>query len=104
MTDNPIGDSTQDFGSTTQFVGTVGTSSSAVPASPGDYISSVIIRCPNQTPVTKTLSWSIDNSTFHVLAVGEFIGLSIKGNKQQVYLKGNVAGVNYEVTMNREPT
>ena len=104
MVEAPIGDSAQDFGSTTQYVGSVGTGSTAVPSSAGYFISSAIIRCPNQTPVTRTLSWSVDNSTFHVLAVGEFIGLSIKGNKTQIYLKGNVASVNYEVVLNREPT
>jgi hypothetical protein len=104
MVERPIGDSSQDIGTTTQFTGSVGTTSAAVPSVAGDFITSAIIRCPNQTPTSRTLSWSVDDITFHVLAVGEFIGLSIKGNKTQIYLKGSVASVDYEVTLNREPT
>lgn len=93
----------QGYGTTTQFAGTVGLSSTAFPSVAGDFISTILIRCPEQTPVTNRLSYSFDNVTFHVLAPGEFIAWSLKGNKTQVYLKGNVAAVSYELTLNREP-
>jgi len=104
MVERPIGDNAQDFGLTEQFAGAVGLSSTALPASPGNPIATCLIRCPNQTPNTKILSYSFDNVTFHTLGPGEFIAWSLKGNLTQIHLKGNVASVNYEVTLNREPT
>jgi hypothetical protein len=104
MAESPIGDNAQDFGLSAQFVGTVGTASTAVPSSAGDPIATVFIRCPSQTPVTRRLLYSFDNVTFQVLSPGEFIAWSLKGNKTQVYIKGNVATVDYEVLVNREPT
>lgn len=104
MAHKPIGDSAQDFGTTLQLAGTVGTTSTAFPSVAGDPIATCLIRCPTQTPNTVTLSYSFDNVTFHVLGVGEYIGWPLKGNVTQVYLKGSVAGVKYELTLNREPT
>lgn len=104
MADKPIGDSAQDFGSTDQYAGTVGLTSIAVPTVAGDPIATCLVRCPAQTPSTVRLSYSFDNVTFHDLSPGEYIGWSPKGNKTQVYLKANAAGVKYEVVLNREPT
>lgn len=104
MVDRPIGDNAQDFGTTTQLTGTVGITAVQVPATAGNPIATALIRCPEQSPVTKRLSWSIDDITYHTLGPGEFIAWSLKGNITQLYLKGSVAGVNYEVVLNREPT
>lgn len=104
MSDNPIGDNVQDIGLTSQYAGAVGVTSTAVPAVSGDFIATALIRCPVQSPNTRRLLYSFDNVTFHTLAPGEYIGWSLKGNKSQVYIKGNVASVDYEITLNREPT
>lgn len=104
MPDRPIGDSAQDFGTTNQYAGTVGLSTTAVPSVAGDPIATCLVRCPAQTPSTIRLFYSFDNATFHELSPGEYIGWSPKGNKTQVYLYANQAGVKYEVTLNREPT
>jgi len=74
MADKPVGDSAQDFGSTTQYTGTVGTTPIQIPGSAGDPIVLALIRCPSQTPNTRRLSWSLDNTTYHVLSPGEYIG------------------------------
>ena len=104
MSDNPIGDSAQDFGATKQFIGSVGTTSTAVPAVAGDFIATALIRCPQQTPNTRILFYSFDNVVFTKLSPGEFIIWPTKGNLTQIFIKGNVASVDYEVILNREPT
>ena len=92
-----------DNGTTTQFASTVGTSATLVPASAGTNISEILIRCStDNSPITKRLLWSLDNVTYHTLAPGEFIGWEPQGTLTQIYLKGNVAAVSYEVIMNRE--
>ena len=104
MTHKPIGDSAQDFGSTSPYTGSVGTTPILVPSVAGDPISLLLVRCKNQTPNTKILQWSVDGVTYHDLAPGEYVGWPPKGNLTQIYLKGTVASVEYEVILNREPT
>lgn len=90
-------------GSTAHFSGTVGTSAIALPTVAGNIISEVVIKCPFQTPVTKTLKVSFDGGTsFFTLDPGEFIGWSAKGSLRQIYIKGGVAGVTYDILLNRE--
>jgi hypothetical protein len=97
------------LGFTVQYQGTVGTSSIQVPSVAGFSISDAIIRCSSDnTPITKRLLWSIDNVTFHTLAPGEFVGWTFKkliGTSteiRQIYIKGNVAAVGYELIVNTE--
>lgn len=104
MANKPIGDNAQDFGTTTQYAGTVGTSAINVPTVAGDQIATALIRCPAQTPNTVRLLYSLDGgSVFHSLSPGEYIGWSTK-SRTQIAIKGSVAGVSYEVTLNTEPT
>lgn len=104
MANKPIGDAQQDFGNSTQYTGTVGTTAVAVPSVAGDDIVLFLVRAPSQTPITKRLLWSLDNVTFHELSPGEYVGWPLKGSKKQIYVKGNVAGVNYEIVLNTEAT
>jgi hypothetical protein len=105
MSDVPIGEFEQDFGSTTQYSGTVGTSPINIPTVAADPIVTCFIRCPAQTPATNRLLFSIDGgSIFHTLSPGEFIIWSPKGNQKQIKIKGNAASISYEVTLNTEPT
>lgn len=90
-------------GTTAHFTGTVGTISVALPSSPGNIISEVVIKCPFQTPTTKQLQVSFDGGvTYFTLDPGEFIGWSVKGKRRQIHIKGAVVGVVYDVIMNRE--
>lgn len=95
---------TQDLdGGTTHYNGTVGTSAIAIPTVAGNIISEVVIKCPFQTPTTKKLLVSFDGgTTFFTLDPGEFIGWSVKGSRRQIHIKGGVAGVSYDVLLNRE--
>lgn len=102
--DRPIGDSAQDFGSTSQYAGTVGTTPIQIPGVAGDPIATALIRCPNQSPSTRRLRYSFDGVTYHALSPGEFILWPMKGNIGQIYLQGSTAGVEYELTLNREPS
>ena len=90
-------------GSTTQFQGTVGTTAIQIPSVATFDISEILIRCAtDNSPVTKRLLWSLDDVTYHTLAPGEFVGWTLKGEQAQVWIKGSVAGVIYEVLVNRE--
>lgn len=99
---NP-GFETQDLdGSTINYSGTVGTSSVDLPASSNKVISEVFYRCPHQTPTTIRCLISYDGTTYISLNPGEAIGWSVKGNKKQIKVKGNQAGVTYEAVINYE--
>lgn len=92
-------------GKSRQYAGTVGTTPILVPAVAGDKLEIAIIRCPRQSPVTRSLLWSIDNVTYHQLSVGEFVGWEFRDNGAgapitQLYLKGSVANVSYEMLVN----
>jgi|WetSurMetagenome_2_1015567.scaffolds.fasta_scaffold199831_2 hypothetical protein len=91
-------------GTTTQYTGTVGTSAISIPTVAGTGIAECLIRCPTQSPNTRRLSYSFDGgTTFSILSPGEYIGWSLKGSPTQIKIKGNVASVDYEVILNREP-
>jgi len=106
MTDLAPQFETEDLlGQTTQFTGTVGTTSTAFPTVATTSIAECLIRCPSQTPNSNRLLYSFDGgTTFGTLAPGEFIGWSLKGSPTQIRIKGNVASVNYEIILNKEPT
>lgn len=88
-------------GSSIPYVGTVGITAISLPSSAGSRINSMFIRCPNQTPTTRRLSYSIDSGvTFLVLSPGESIMWPLKGSIPQVDIKGNVANVSYEIILN----
>lgn len=90
-------------GSTSQYSGTVGTTPISIPTVAGNALSEVLIRCPVQTPNTVYISVSFDGgANFLRLSVGEFMGWSLKGGITQIQIKGNTAGVAYEVIANRE--
>ena len=91
-------------GSTTHFSGSVGTTPIQIPASAGNIIAEVLIHCPLQTPKTKKCLFSLDGSGtgFITLEQGSVLGWSVKGEITQIEVKGNEAGVNYEIILNRE--
>lgn len=104
MSNKPVGDAEQDIGQSTQYAGTVGTTAVAVPSVAGNDIILFLVRSPAQSPITKKLYWSFDDVTYHELSPGEYVGWPLKGSKKQIYVKGNVAGVNYEIVLNTEAT
>jgi hypothetical protein len=96
-------DESPGLGSTTTFTGTVGTTVANVPSVEGSIIFEALIRCPSQTPTSNILFACFDGSgtNFHELKPGESISCSLRGGLKQVKIKGNVAAVKYEVTLNR---
>lgn len=96
-------------GHTVQYAGTVGTVATLVPAVAGNKLEIAIIRCPSQTPSTRTLLWSLDDVTYHQLSVGEFIGWEFRqtaggADIKQIYIKGDTANVEYELVINFRET
>lgn len=105
MADAPLQSGFEDTGTTTQYAGSVGVTAINIPTAAGDPIVTCLVRCPAQTPNTRRLLYSFDGGvTFHTLSPGEYIGWSLRGAKTQIQIKGNVASVVYEVTLNREST
>ena len=93
------------LGSSVPFVSTIGTTSTAFPTIASSAIAEFFIKCPLQTPNTIRLLYSIDGGvTFGALAPGEFLGWALKGSVTQIFIKGNIAGVAYELILNKEPT
>jgi hypothetical protein len=89
-------------GTTIHFNSTVGTSPVNVPSSDGNAIDEVLVRCSNDQTKTNRLSVALDaGATYLVLSPGEFVAWSIKGSLKHISIKGNVAGVAYEIVMNR---
>ena len=90
-------------GTTTHFTGTVGTTITALPTVAGNIISEVMFQCPTQTPRTNRCKISFDGGTgFFTLRPGTIIAWSAKGEIKQIHIQGNVAGVSYDIMMNRE--
>jgi hypothetical protein len=106
MSYRPIVEGVQDVGTITQYAGTVNGTPSLVPATPGDQIVTVLIRCPDQTPNSNRLLYNIDGTgnVYHVLSPGEVIAISIKGSQTQIRLKAGTITCLYEVTIITEPT
>jgi hypothetical protein len=93
------------MGNTTLYSGSVGTTAALQPSVSGDKISEILIRCASSNTNAKRLLWSIDNVTYHTLAPGEFVGWTMSRdlsnlNITQIYVKGSVAAVAYELIVN----
>jgi len=91
-------------GSTDAYNGTVGTSWTAIPTVADNVIQSALVVCVFEQGIAKELYVSFDGGTTTAakLAPGGYISTNIKGRKTQIHIKGNVASVSYEVTLNRE--
>lgn len=102
----PEFETTDELGETRQYSGTVGVTPVTVPPSPFRSIDAFLIRCPSQLPNTRRLEFSLNGgASWMRLAVGEYVGWIPKkdssGNDiKQVLLRGNTAGVEYEVLIN----
>jgi hypothetical protein len=92
------------IGSTKHYNGTVGTTAIAIPTVAAQEISEFYLENPiNNTPVTKTLSYSCDGGvTYTDLNVSGSMIWTPKGKIKQLYIKGNVAAVSYKLVMNFE--
>lgn len=91
-------------GGTLQASGTVGTTPVNVPAVAGGLISEFLIQCPEDQSDQYTLQVSLDGgSNYLTMYPGGAWAWTPKGDIRQITLLGNdVAGVAYEVVLNRE--
>lgn len=101
----PQFEQTDIVGTTTNLSGTVGTTAIAIPTVAGNPIAEAFIRAPNQTPNTRRLQVSFTSSggPWVTLSPGEFMAWSLKGKLTQFWIIANVAGVEYEIIINRDP-
>jgi len=94
-----------DLGTTDSFVASVGTTATNVPASAGENIEELSIRCAVDQPSNRRLEFSLDGgTTFFRLKVGESREEEPRGNLKQIKVRAAGSGVttvNYEIIMNR---
>ena len=96
-------ESTDKLGITEQFDGVVGVAPVLIPAIAATSISEFIIQCPFDQVDTNTLKVSINGGVNYLtLQPAGFWGWTPKGSVKQITLLGNVAGVKYEIVMNKE--
>ena len=96
-------ESTDTLGTSEQFDGTVGTTPINLPGSAGELISEFIVQCPFDQDDTNSLKVSLNGgASYLTLQPAGFWAWTPKGNVTQLTLLGNVAGVKYEVVINKE--
>ena len=91
-------------GTTDPFTGSVGTTPTNIPASAGNQIEELSIRCTVDQPNATRLEFSIDAGTnWFRLRVGESRDEEPREGLTQIQLRaaGSLATANYEVIMNR---
>jgi hypothetical protein len=92
-------------GSTTHETGTVGTTPIQLPSSPGLTISEVLINTQSITSQANKLLVSFDGgTTFMTFKRNTIVGWSVKSKPTQIDIKGNNAGVEYDILINFETT
>lgn len=90
-------------GSTIQGSGTVGTTPIVFPDPAQTPISEFIIQCPEDQSIDNRLLISINGSDFMTLYPSGHWAWTPKGDSvTQITIKGNQAGVDYEIVANLE--
>ena len=105
MPDSPPRHETVDNqGTTSQQSGTGGTTPINIPSVAGTPISEFLIQCPeNNQNIDGRLLVSIDGANFLTLHPSGHWAWTPKGKSvKQLTIKGNQAGVDYEIVYNRE--
>lgn len=93
------------LGTTGHYNGSVGTTAVAIPSVAGNKITEVLVQSPQSNSSSKELYVSFDGgTTFFTLYRGGALFWKIKGTVTQVYVKGNISTVDYEILMNRDNT
>jgi len=96
-------EATDKLGTTLQFDGVVGLSPISIPGSPSEEIAEFIVQCPFDQADTNSLKISINGGADYLtIQPAGYWAWSPKGAVTQITLLGNVAGVKYEVVLNKE--
>jgi len=96
-------ESTDKLGTTEQYDGVVGVAPISIPAIAGTSISEFIIQCPFDQVDTNVLKVSLDGGANYItMQPAGFWGWTPKGGIKQLTLLGNIAGVKYEIVLNKE--
>jgi hypothetical protein len=91
-------------GSTDHFNSTVGTTPVNVPSIDGQNIVDVLVEVPEGQTATNILYVSFDGGTnFKTMSTSASMNWSPRGGLKHLVIKGNTAGVEYEIILNREP-
>jgi hypothetical protein len=91
-------------GVSTHYNGVVGTTPIAIPPSTsGTAIAEYLIHNPPTNRHGNLLFLSVDGGVGYMMIENKtYIGFSVKGSINQVFLKANTSGVNYELVLNTE--
>jgi len=90
-------------GTSDVFSGTVGTSNTNLPATPGGIISEFNIENLESNSQNEILFVSFNGTDFKALQRGDSWTWTPKGNLTQIIIKGSTSTVDYEAVLNREP-
>lgn len=100
----PEMDISDTHGSTVTYIGSVGTTAVQVPASAGNAIEELSIRCAIDQPANRRLEFSLDGTNFARLSVGEAREDEPRGGTiTQVWIRAAGSGVttvDYEIFLN----
>lgn len=99
----PEFDTSDRYGATDEFSGSVGTSSILVPSVAGNRIEELVIRCAVDQANNRRLEWSFDNTNWKRLRVGEWQAFDPRGDLTQIRIRAagsGVTSVDYEIIMN----
>lgn len=106
MTSRPQFDQADQTGKTLQFTGTVGTTAIKLPTSPvADHVvAEVLVNTQRISSTAKKLLVSYDGgTTFMEIKRNTLVGWFIRAEgRSQIDIKGNVAGVEYDIVVNLE--
>jgi hypothetical protein len=101
----PEFESSDSHGTTTTFVGSVGTSAVQIPAVATTVIEEFSIRCTVDQPANTRLEFSIDGTNYARLKVGESREEEPRGGIiKQIWIRAAGSGVttaSYEIFLNR---
>ncbi len=73
----------------------------SLPAVAGGVITSLIVDVEANQTSTNTFSVSYNGTDFWEMETGEHVGWTPRGGLTQITFKGNAAGVEYKIKMNR---
>ena len=90
-------------GTTLQYSGTVGTTPEVFPDPAGPLISEFLIQCPEDQSIDNRLLISMNGTDFITIQPTGHLAWTPKGDSvTQITIKGNQAGVEYEMIINQE--
>ena len=105
MTSKPQFESIDLTGQTLQFASSVGTTPTLFPSSPvaNHFVSEILINTQKMTGFSQRLQVSVDGGTTYMdIKRNTIIGISVRGQIQQIHVKSLSGTINFDMILNLE--